>query len=274
MDVVAREVGLLKGTIELQTERGKGTRLTIRLPARLALETAMIVRVDGQAFALPVAQIEYAQPLEPLEGDEHASEAIDPSTARFVTFRDRPVPVIHARRMLGIASTPAPAWPKLLVVRTANGLIGLAVDSIEGTEDLVIKSLGTLLAGHPVISGTSLSLSGEVISILNPSGLKCRSGDGLERDSRKPRNSGRGAGPSQGVAVLVVDDSISVRRVIVRHLRRMGLDVDEASDGLEALGRLRARPYRLMSPTWRCPGSMDSSCWLKSSDLNNWPRSR
>ena len=64
MDVVAREVGLLKGTIELQTERGRGTRLTIRLPARLALETAMIVRVDGQAFALPVAQIEYAQPLE------------------------------------------------------------------------------------------------------------------------------------------------------------------------------------------------------------------
>ncbi len=246
MDVVAREVGLLKGTIELQTERGKGTRLTLRLPARLALETAMIVRVDGQAFALPVAQIEYAQPLEPLEGDEHASESIDPSAARFVTFRDRSVPIIHARGMLGIAMTPAPAWPKLLVVRSANGLLGLAVDSIEGTEDLVIKSLGTLLAGHPVISGTSLSLSGEVISILNPSGLKCRTGDRLEPDVKKPGSSGRVAGPSSGVAVLVVDDSISVRRVIVRHLRRMGLDVDEASDGLEALGRLRARPYRLI----------------------------
>ena len=89
-----------------------------------------------------------------------------PAAAHFVTFRDRRIPVIHARKMLAIACTPAPAWPKLLVVRSANGLVGLAVDSIEGTEDLVIKSLGTLLAGHPVISGTSLAVSGEVISIL------------------------------------------------------------------------------------------------------------
>ncbi|MBV8309483.1 MAG: response regulator [Planctomycetaceae bacterium] len=246
MDVVAREVGLLKGTIELQTEWGRGTRLTIRLPARLALETAMIVRVDGQAFALPVAQIEYAQPLETGWDGELAGAESGPSPAHFVTFRDRRIPVIHARKMLAIACTPAPAWPKLLVVRSANGLVGLAVDSIEGTEDLVIKSLGTLLAGHPVISGTSLSVSGEVISILNPSGLKRWMSEGLPPEPAEPTGSGKALGRRPGCAVLVVDDSISVRRVIVRHLRRMGLDVDEASDGLEALGRLRSRPYRLV----------------------------
>src|SRR5208337_4796744 len=246
MDVVAREVGLLKGTIELQTEWGRGTRLTIRLPARLALETAMIVRVDGQAFALPVAQIESAQPLETGLEVELACAESGPSGARFVTFRDRRIPVIHARKMLAIACTPAPAWPKLLVVRSANGLVGLAVDSIEGTEDLVIKSLGTLLAGHPVISGTSLSVSGEVISILNPSGLKRGMSEGLPPEPAEPAGSGKALGQRSGFAVLVVDDSISVRRVIVRHLRRMGLDVDEASDGLEALGRLRSRPYRLV----------------------------
>ena len=65
MDVVAREIGQLKGSIELQTEPGRGTRLTIRLPARLAFEPTMIVRIDGQAFAMPVAQIVHAQPLEP-----------------------------------------------------------------------------------------------------------------------------------------------------------------------------------------------------------------
>lgn len=246
MDVVAREVGLLKGTIELQTEWGRGTRLTIRLPARLALETAMIVRVDGQAFALPVAQIESAQPLETGLEVELAGAESGPSGAHFVTFRDRRIPVIHARKMLAIACTPAPAWPKLLVVRSANGLVGLAVDSIEGTEDLVIKSLGTLLAGHPVISGTSLSVSGEVISILNPSGLKRWMSEGLPPEPAEPAGSGKALGQRPGFAVLVVDDSISVRRVIVRHLRRMGLDVDEASDGLEALGRLRSRPYRLV----------------------------
>ena len=245
MDVVAREVGLLKGTIELQTERGRGTRLTIRLPARLALETAMIVRVDGQAFALPVAQIESAQQLDAEAlSSTPAGESNQPA-GTFVTFRDRRLPVISAREMLGIARTPGPAWPKLLVVRCANGLIGLAVDAIEGTEELVIKSLGSLLAGHPVISGTSLSMSGEVISILNPSGLGRWVGDGL---SLAPlvTTSGTETGSRSGPAVLVVDDSISVRRVVARHLRTMGLDVDEVSDGLEALGRLRARPYGLV----------------------------
>ncbi len=132
------------------------------------------------------------------------------------------------------------------MVRSGNGLIGLAVDSIEGTEDLVIKPLGTLLAGHPVISGTSLSVSGEVISILNPSGLRCWTRECLAPEPAEPGRAGRGSAQGPGLAVLVVDDSISVRRVIVRHLRRMGLEVDEASDGLEALGRLRARPYRLV----------------------------
>jgi chemotaxis protein histidine kinase CheA len=245
MDVVAREVGSLKGTIELQTERGRGTRLTVRLPARLALETTMIVRVDGQAFALPVAQIESAQQLDaealcpPPEGES------DKQSGTFVTFRDHRLPVISAREMLGIARTPAPAWPKLLVVRCESALIGLAVDAIEGTEELVIKSLGSLLTGHPVISGTSLSMSGEVISILNPSGLGRWVGEGLSL-APSVTMPGTETASRSGPAVLVVDDSISVRRVVARHLRTMGLDVDEVSDGLEALGRLRARPYGLV----------------------------
>jgi CheY-like chemotaxis protein len=163
-----------------------------------------------------------------------------------VTFRDRRIPVIHAREMLGIASTPPPAWPKLLVVRSASGLIGLAVDAIEGTEELVIKSLGSLLAGHPVISGTSLSVSGEVISILNPSGLKRWVSDGLPPELAGSAVPGSEAGPRPGSTVLVVDDSISVRRVVARHLQTMGLEVDEVSDGLEALGRLRSRAYGLV----------------------------
>ncbi len=89
MDVVAREVALLKGTIELQTQRGRGTRLTIRLPARLSLETAMIVRVDGQAFALPVAQIESAQSLETVDESKDAGEGSNPPNP-LVMFRDRP----------------------------------------------------------------------------------------------------------------------------------------------------------------------------------------
>jgi CheY-like chemotaxis protein len=246
MDVVAREVGLLKGTIDLQTTAGRGTRMTIRLPARLALETAMIVRVDGQAFALPVAQIEYAQPLSHEDQTAEHGEESTVDGGSFVTFRDRRIPLVHARKMLAIGCTPAPAWPKLLVVRSADGLLGLAVDSIEGTEDLVIKSLGSLLAGHPVISGTSLSISGEVISILNPAGLRSSPGDGRLSGASQRSGSRAASARRSDSAVLVVDDSISVRRVIVRHLRRMGLEVAEACDGLEALSRLRSESFRLI----------------------------
>jgi chemotaxis protein histidine kinase CheA/CheY-like chemotaxis protein len=246
MDVVAREVGLLKGTIELATEPNRGTRLTVRLPARLALETAMIVRVDGQAFAVPVAQIEHAQsvawagPTTP-NGTTHE----DVTNGR-LRFQDQVIPVLQAREILGIADTRQATWPKLLVVRHSGGLVGLVVDAIEGTEDLVIKSLGTLLAGHPLISGTSLSISGEVISILDPSRLYHWIQSEAPPLSTGSLPTGRQARPHGTPAVLVVDDSISVRRVLARGLQAMRLDVDEVSDGLEALGRLRGRAYDMV----------------------------
>ncbi len=120
---------VLKGTIDLQTEQGRGTRLTISLPARLALETTMIVRVDGQAFALPVAQIEYAQPFETGLAGEAASKDMSPWRPSSSSSATPRIPMIHVRELLGIACTPAPAWPKLLVVRPATGMIGLAVDA-------------------------------------------------------------------------------------------------------------------------------------------------
>jgi chemotaxis protein histidine kinase CheA/CheY-like chemotaxis protein len=245
MDVVAREVGLLKGTIDLQTEPGRGTRLTIRLPARLALETTMIVRIDGQAFAVPVAQIESAQPFE-TAAEGAGSDAKGGQGSSFALVRDQRIPVVGAREILGIGGSDPPAWPKLLVVRTGGGPVGLVVDAIEGTEDLVIKPLSSLLAGHPVISGTSQSLSGEVISILNLSSLRRWVDEGTSSAHPVDAPAGDRERRPPGSAVLVVDDSISVRKVVARQLRMLGMEVDEVSDGLEALGRLRSRSYGLV----------------------------
>jgi CheY-like chemotaxis protein len=128
-------------------------------------------------------------------------------------------------------------------------MIGLVVDSIEGAEHLVIKPLGALLAGHPLVSGTSLTINREVISVLNASGLerwmshrKARDGDA---DVRGTLNR-FGVPLAERTKVLVVDDSISVRRQMARLLRCLGMDVQEASDGVEALGRLRDSHYGLV----------------------------
>ena len=138
----------------------------------------------------------------------------------------------------------------LLVVKTGSRLIGLVVDTIEGTEDLVIKPLGALLAGHPLVSGTSLSIRGELISVLNPTGLErwislrevSGKASALAPRAHEPRRSVR----AEGATVLVVDDSISVRRGMARQLRVLGLEVHEVSDGIEALARLRSSHYGLV----------------------------
>jgi chemotaxis protein histidine kinase CheA/CheY-like chemotaxis protein len=239
LDVVAQEVARLHGTIELDSQPGRGTRLTLRLPARLALEQAMVVRVAGQAFALPIASIELAQAFAP--GEREGSES-----SATVLVRDRRVPLIDARAVLGFSTCAPASCPKLLLVRAEGDALALLVDAIEGARELVIKPLDTLLAGHPVLAGTSFSITGEVILALNPLGLnrwRLRRGDPA---APAPASARRADDPHRPAPVLVVDDSISVRRVAARHLRALGVEIDEVSDGLEALTQLRSRRYGLV----------------------------
>jgi chemotaxis protein histidine kinase CheA/ActR/RegA family two-component response regulator len=234
MDVVAQEVARLQGTIDLSSQAGQGTKLTIRLPVRLSLERAMVVRVDGQALALPVALVDAVQPFEPGDREGEGASAV-------VRVRDRTVPLVDVREALGFPAAPPTSCPKLLLARGDGEALGLLVDAIEGTGELVFRPLSPLLGGHPVFSGTSLLASGEVILALNPSGMARRLREGGRPAPRPDRETAARPAP-----ILVVDDSLSVRRVSARHLRGLGLEVEEASDGLEALGRLRARSYRMV----------------------------
>jgi CheY-like chemotaxis protein len=147
--------------------------------------------------------------------------------------------LIVAREVLGFPSASPTSCPKLLLVRADGKELALLFDAVEGTRELVIKPLGPLLVGHPVIWGTSLSLTGDVILVLKPSGLSqwiCEeSTPAMVRPEQEPA-------PRLG-PVLVVDDSISVRRVVTRRLRSLGLEVEEVSDGIEALSKLSSRPY-------------------------------
>jgi chemosensory pili system protein ChpA (sensor histidine kinase/response regulator) len=201
---------------------------------RLALERVMIVRVGRQAFALPVALVDLAQPFEPGDQEGWGAEAT-------VRVRGRKVPLVDAREALGFSTTPPTSNPKLLLVRAADDALALLVDAIEGTRELVLRPLGPLLAGHPVISGTGLSVTGEVVLALNPTGMGRRlraGGTWAAVPSRKAN--------ARQAPILVVDDSISVRRVVTRILRTLGYEFEEVSNGLEALGKLRNHSYSMV----------------------------
>jgi CheY-like chemotaxis protein len=236
MDVVSQEVGRLHGTITLNSVKGQGTRLSICLPARLALEQAMISRIDGRSFALPVDLIDQAQALD--------CEDVDRSGPHpRVRMREQWVPLIDAREALGISPGASVPCPKVLLVRADGEGVAVVVDSIEGTRELVIRPLGALLSGHPLVSGTSLSVNGEVVFALSPSGLARR-----YREMEETNKSGAvpPSRPSRSPRILVADDSISVRRVVARQFRSLGYKVEEVSDGLEALGRARHERYDLI----------------------------
>jgi chemosensory pili system protein ChpA (sensor histidine kinase/response regulator) len=126
-------------------------------------------------------------------------------------------------------------------VRTDGQPLAVVVDAKDGTRERVIRPLDALLSGHPLISGTSLSATGEVIFALSAAGLAR-----WIRAGASGVAAGRADDAPRALPVLVVDDSISVRKAAVRQLRALGHEVEEASDGLEALSRIRTTSYGLV----------------------------
>lgn len=233
MDEVAAIVSQLQGTIEISSRKGEGTTFTVRLPARFALEQGVVVWIDGQLFALPVASI-LSTVL--FDDSDRTSDGISP----LLHYKGRRASLINARAVLGVSRTPSPIAPKVLILEAGGGrLAAVMVDAIEGPRELVVKPLPALIAGHPLITGTGLSTSGEVIFLLDPAAL-------ARREPEPPPRRREAAKHERGDAVLVVDDSLSVRRANARVLRGKGFEVDEASDGMEALQKLRSRTYRLV----------------------------
>lgn len=241
MDVVAKEAARLNGTISLASIPGKGTTFTIRLPARIALEQAMLARVGEVLIALPLESIELIDSLDAFKVEFQGVLGRGMIGGEMTTILD-------ARGALPPAARSSRSCPRILLVRGEGDRIAVLVDAIEGPRELVVKPLSALLAGHPAIVGTSFSASGEIVYLLDPFGLARVSGGtdgpGFDRTGVGPADEKKRG--SKANSVLVVDDSLSVRRVAARRLRELGFQVDEVSDGLEAVKTLRENQYKLI----------------------------
>ena len=246
MDVVRSEVNALGGRIETQTEPEKGTTFKLVLPLTTAVTQVVILRMGEFTIGVPanimetVLRVPAAQ-LEQAYADQSYNMA------------GQVLPFFWAGALLQVSARSHEPLSKTLpvaVFRSAGQRLALHVDEVLGNREVVVKNLGPQLARLPGLAGMSVLASGAVVLIYNPVALAAVYGDlarvlgasggnaGLATDA--PDVAPKVVEPaSQLPLVLVVDDSITVRRVTQRLLKREGYRVALANDGLQALERLQ-----------------------------------
>jgi two-component system chemotaxis sensor kinase CheA len=195
MDVVRRRVESLRGTIELSSEQGKGTSVTLRLPLTLAIIDGLLVRVGPSSFVLPLANT--------LECIELSRQDIEQANGNHVVLvREEIIPYIRLREYFSILGQP-PELEQIMVVETDGGRYGFVVDEVLGDCQTVIKSLSRFYRNVQVISGATILGNGSVALILDPERLAqeavgartgiarghpaAAAGKGMQRRSAMPR---------------------------------------------------------------------------------------
>ncbi|WP_246849405.1 chemotaxis protein CheA [Rubellimicrobium arenae] len=167
MDVVSRTISDLRGSVDLDSEPGQGTRITLRLPLTLAIIDGLLVEVAGERFTIPLAAVEEIVELPEILDDQQA-------TARLLDIRGRLVPYLPLREVFGSPGRPGP-FQKIVVVSSGGGRVGLVVDRIIGSNQTVIKQLSPLHSGLKIFSGATILGDGAVALILDVPSLVTRS---------------------------------------------------------------------------------------------------
>ena len=228
MDVVRSEAQALGGRVVIDSKPGQGTRFTIHLPLTLAVTQVVLVASAGKTYALPSTLVEQVQPVR--EPDLAAA-----AQAGVLEVQGQVLPFHYLPALLGEGETFEPGLRSrpVMVLHSAGERIALQVDEVLGNREVVIKNLGPQLARVPGIAGATVLGSGDIVLILNPLALGRNAGTAapLVDVAIQPP-------PAHRPTVMVVDDSLTVRRVTQRMLEREGYRVALAKDGVDALEQL------------------------------------
>ena len=254
MDVVRTEVNALGGRIETRSRSGQGSRFKLVLPLTTAVTQVVMLRIGQATLGVPASLVEIVRRSGPGELDEaYRSHQFDLGVET--------VPFYWGGALLQLAahSTEAATRTRPVVIfHSAAQRIAVHVDEVLGNQEVVVKNLGPQLSRLPGLAGMSVLASGAVVMIYNPVALATVYGDQIRARLAQaaapvadvPGGVTESAALSDGQAplVLVVDDSITVRRVTQRLLQREGYRVSLAADGLQALERLQdERPVVVLS---------------------------
>lgn len=245
MDVVGAEIKQLGGTIVIDSKSGVGTQFTVRLPFTVSVNRALMVQLGTELYAIPLNSIEGIVRVSPFELDHYYSHP----EARF-EYAEENYQVRYLGALLDHGIQPRLEGQLLplpvILVRSAQHAMALQVDGLQGSREIVVKSLGPQFASVQGLSGATVMGDGSVVVILDPHALVRR--DIALMSAPEPvllEQREEEAVPTQKT-IMVVDDSVTVRKVMTRFLEREGYNVITAKDGVDALQMLQEEIPDLM----------------------------
>lgn len=239
MDVVKTNIEKLNGMIDIDSEVGKGTSMKLKIPLTLAIIQALLVGVQEEYYAIPLASV--------LETVRISKDEIYTVESRSVMrLRDEVLSLVHIGDIFEVERVfDNSEHAYVVVLGLAESKIGLIVDSLVGQEEIVIKSLGEYLKGIEGIAGATIRGDGGVTLIVDVAALMQMAKSVKSTVGQENEGKGRiGAkNKASDYTVMIVDDSKTDRTIMRKALEPMGITLVEATDGVEALNILKQGDY-------------------------------
>jgi two-component system chemotaxis sensor kinase CheA len=243
MDVVQQTIVTeLKGAIDIESEPGRGTAFLLRLPLTLAIIQVVLARAGGEIFAIPLDSVVRTVPCTP-ERIGHVQNR------EVLSVQGRPVPLVRLDQVLGLEpDLYADPEQRAVVLTDVRGeRFGLVCDHLLGKKEIVIKSLGPLLANVPCAAGATL-LGERCVLILDVPAVVERAAHGkAPRPHPAPRSTHADDEAAEAPHILLAEDSDAVRATLRQMLLDAGYRVTAARDGAEALEAAQRERYDLVS---------------------------
>ena len=242
MDVVHNEVKQLGGTMLVDTQKGVGTTFVVRLPLTLSITQALMIGLGERLFAVPIATVSNI-----LEVPIETLNQIKMGEKPLLHYGDTVYPFAHLAKRLDLTPRPRSKHKvPVLLVKTGSREVAMQVDALVGTREIVIKALGRQLSDLTGIAGATILGDGQVVLILDvPALMITEEALHVSHGAPSPLRSTpsvpmASATEPRRPVIMVVDDSLTVRKVTSRAMQKQGMEVMVAKDGVDALEQLRA----------------------------------